>query len=76
MEAIESALILTNIVLINFHHKDLIEELIVDDLKNKIQLIRSAQDNKNKITIILIIRDATDTKILKENQSERVGDSY
>ena len=76
MEAIESALILTNIVLINFHHKDLIEELIVDDLKNKIQLIRSAQDNKNKITIILIIRDATDTKILKEHQSERVGDSY
>jgi hypothetical protein len=39
-EAIESSLILTNIAMIHIHHKDLQEEIIVDDLKSKIQMIR------------------------------------
>lgn len=41
------------------------EESILDDLKNKIRLIQNAENLDNKIMIILIIRDATDTRILK-----------
>jgi hypothetical protein len=60
-EVIESILILSNIVMIHFHHKDLSEKSLTDELVNKIKMIKKDAN----IMIIFIIRDASETKILK-----------
>jgi len=60
-EVIESTLILSNIVMIHFHHKDLSEKSLTDELVNKIKMIKKDAN----IMIIFIIRDASETKILK-----------
>ena len=41
----------------------------MEDLKNKIQLIRQSETQNNKITIVLIVRDASDTNVLKTSES-------
>ena len=60
-EVIESILILSNILMIHFHYKDLFEKSLTDELVNKIKMIK----NYANIMIIFIIRDASETKILK-----------
>lgn len=60
-EVIESILILSNIVMIHFHHKDLSEKSLTDELVNKIKMIKKDAN----IMIIFFIRDASETKILK-----------
>ena len=60
-EVIESTLILSNIVMIHFHHKDLSEKSLTDELVNKIKMIKKDAN----IMIIFIIRDASESKILK-----------
>ncbi len=61
-EVILSSLILSNVVIIHFHHKDLSEQSTNDELINKIKMIKNKENN---VMIILIIRDASETKILK-----------
>ena len=53
-EVIESILILSNILMIHFHYKDLFEKSLTDELVNKIKMIK----NYANIMIIFIIRDA------------------
>ena len=60
-EVIVNSLILSNVVMIHFHHKDLYEKSTTDELVNKIKMIK----NDNNVMIIFIIRDASETKILK-----------
>ena len=68
-EVILSSLILSNILMIHFHHKDLSEKSLSDELINKIKMIKN--EDKNTM-IIFIVRDASETKILKfkENCAE------
>ena len=61
-EVIVNSLILSNVVMIHFHHKDLSENITTDELINKIKMIKNRDNN---VMIILIIRDASETKILK-----------
>ena len=55
-EVIVNSLILSNVVMIHFHHKDLSEKSTTDELVNKIKMIKNRDNN---VMIIFIIRDAT-----------------
>ena len=61
-EVMVNSLILSNIVMIHFHCADLYEKCVVDELINYIEIIKNKDIN---IMIIFIIRDASETKILK-----------
>jgi hypothetical protein len=61
-EVILNSLILSNVLMIHFHNKDLSEKDTTDELINKIKMIKNRDNN---VMIILIIRDSSETKILK-----------
>jgi len=65
-EAIEKTLILTNVAIIHFHHKDHNVPKIVEELNKKVKMIRKFDIKDNKTKIILIIRDSTETKIIDD----------
>jgi hypothetical protein len=54
-QAILSTLLLTNIVLINFHYSEFNDEDSLKDLANKVKMIK---EQDNGIIIVLVIRDA------------------
>jgi len=68
-EAINSTLILTDVVMIHFHRQDFDDQNQLNDLKNKIQMVQNAMNNcRKKIHVILVVRDANESLILKKSK--------
>jgi len=76
-EAINSTLILTDIVMIHFHRQDFDDQNQLNDLKNKIQMVQNAMNNcHKKIHVMLVVRDANESLILKKSKVEKISNTY
>ena len=76
-EAINSTLILTDVVMIHFHRQDFDDQNQLNDLKNKIQMVQNAMNNcRKKIHVMLVVRDANESLILKKSKVEKISNTY
>lgn len=72
-ETIQNVLFLTNFALINVHIQELTNEPFLNDLWYIVDLIKECDDN---VHIMLIIRDAVSSSIIKENPQEKISQKY